>query len=64
MRFKPSDGLMLLDEIAESAEQRVAQQTKKIPFETIRKAAEEKAEAERESGKGGFEFPFEKALRA
>lgn len=55
---------MILDEIAESAEKRVAEQKKKIPFETIRKAAEEKAEAERESGKGGFEFPFEKALRA
>jgi len=29
----------------------------------LRKAAEEKAEAERESGKNGFEFPLEKALR-
>ncbi len=54
---------MILDEIAESAEKRVAEQKKKIPFETIRKAAEEKAAAEREGRKSGFEFPFEKALR-
>ena len=53
---------MILDEIAESAKKRVAEQKKKIPFETIRKAAEEKAAAERESGKNGFEFPLEKAL--
>ena len=54
---------MILDEIAESSKKRVAEQKKKIPFDTIRKAAEEKAAAERESGKNGFEFPLEKALR-
>ena len=53
---------MILDEIAESAKKRVAEQKKKIQFETIRKAAEEKAAAERERGKNGFEFPLEKAL--
>ncbi len=54
---------MILDEIAESAKKRVAEQKKKVPFETIKAAAEEKAAAERERGKSGFRFPFEKALR-
>ena len=54
MLVQEGERIMILDEIAESAKKRVAEQKKKIPFETIRKAAEEKAEAERESGKNGF----------
>ena len=63
MLVQEGERIMILDEIAESAKKRVAEQKKKIPFDTIRKAAEEKAAAERESGKNGFEFPLEKALR-
>ena len=37
-----------------------AEQKKKIPFETIRKAAEEKAEAERESGKTDLNFHWKR----
>ncbi len=63
MLVQEGERIMILDEIAESAKKRIAEQKKKIPFDTIRKAAEEKAAAERESGKNGFEFPLEKALR-
>lgn len=53
---------MILDEIAESAKKRVAEKKGVISVEEMQTAAVRKA-AQEKNEKGGFAFPFEKALR-
>lgn len=61
---------MILDEIAESAKRRVAEKKSRISAEEMQAAAMKKAEVEdrktedkKKNPRGGFAFPFEKALR-
>ena len=54
---------MILDEIAKSAKRRVEAEKKRISCREMKVLAGKKAEAEQEGAKGGFDFPFEKALR-
>lgn len=61
---------MILDEIAESTKKRVAEKKSRVSLEEIQAAARKKVEEEKKkteagekNSKGGFVFPFEKALR-
>ncbi len=54
---------MILDEIVKSAKRRVEAEKKRISCREMKDLAGKKAETEQEGAKGGFDFPFEKALR-